>query len=162
MLAPARSVGPGFTPVGSSKTSWFAARGPDFWLAAPPPVSSSTMADIDEGDTESGGGSGAALVYPLEAGQVRKGAMAMLKGNPCKVVDYRWGASKKQPQIPGGTDTASTGGPEQRRDGARAQAGVGEAEGGGRHRAHTPAAHTGKQRSGAPRHGWPARGKAAN
>ena len=47
------------------------------------------MADIDEGDTESGGGSGAALVYPLEAGQVRKGAMAMLKGNPCKVVDYR-------------------------------------------------------------------------
>jgi len=46
------------------------------------------MADIDVGDEDTGGGSGAALVYPLEAGQVRKGAMAMLKGNPCKVVDY--------------------------------------------------------------------------
>ena len=64
------------------------------------------MADIDVGDEDTGGGSGAALVYPLEAGQVRKGAMAMLKGNPCKVVDYRWGASKKQPQIPGGTQTS--------------------------------------------------------
>jgi len=42
----------------------------------------------DDVEVDAGGGSGAALVYPLEAGQVKKGAHAMLKGFPCKVVDY--------------------------------------------------------------------------
>merc|ERR1712194_304964 len=36
---------------------------------------------------ESVGGAGASLTYPMEAGQLRKGGHAMLKGHPCKVVE---------------------------------------------------------------------------
>jgi len=34
-----------------------------------------------------GGSSGAALTYPMEAGQLRKSGHAMLKGHPCKIVE---------------------------------------------------------------------------
>ena len=43
------------------------------------------MSDAEEFDTA---GAGAADCTPLQAGEIRKGAYAMLKGKPCKVVDY--------------------------------------------------------------------------
>ena len=43
------------------------------------------MSDAEEFDTS---GAGAADCTPLQAGEIRKGAYAMLKGKPCKVVDY--------------------------------------------------------------------------
>merc|ERR1711972_1247315 len=32
--------------------------------------------------------SGAALVYPQQCGELRKGSHVMIKGKPCKIVDY--------------------------------------------------------------------------
>jgi len=42
------------------------------------------MADEEFENTDAG----ASLVYPCEAGQIRKGGYIVIKGEPCKVVDY--------------------------------------------------------------------------
>jgi len=39
----------------------------------------------DEENIAAGGDAGSSLVYPMQAGNIKKGAYAMLKGNPCKV-----------------------------------------------------------------------------
>ena len=47
------------------------------------------MGDDDEHDeTFESQDSGAAESYPIEAGQIRKGGLIMIKGRPCKVSPY--------------------------------------------------------------------------
>jgi translation initiation factor 5A len=41
----------------------------------------------EEEETFEVANAGAALVYPVEAGQIRKGGHIVIKGHPCKVVD---------------------------------------------------------------------------
>ena len=38
----------------------------------------------DEGETFEQAGAGSSLVYPLQAGALKKGGHVMLKGKPCK------------------------------------------------------------------------------
>jgi len=45
------------------------------------------MSDADDAEFDAVD-AGAADCIPKQAGEIRKGAYAMLKGNPCKVVDY--------------------------------------------------------------------------
>merc|ERR1712151_661042 len=45
------------------------------------------MAD-DEGETFEKTDAGSSLVYPLQGGELRKGSFVMIKGKPCKVIDY--------------------------------------------------------------------------
>jgi translation initiation factor 5A len=45
------------------------------------------MSDVDDAEFDSAD-AGAADCIPKQAGEIRKGAYAMLKGHPCKVVDY--------------------------------------------------------------------------
>lgn len=44
------------------------------------------MAD-DEGETFETGDAGSAHVYPMAAGELRKGSYTMIKGHPCKVAE---------------------------------------------------------------------------
>merc|ERR1719408_117225 len=43
------------------------------------------MSDVEEFEAVD---AGASHTYPMECGELRKGSYCMLKGNPCKVVDY--------------------------------------------------------------------------
>ena len=45
------------------------------------------MGDDEQEETFESTDSGASHTYPMEAGQIRKGGMIMIKGRPCKVVD---------------------------------------------------------------------------
>ena len=45
------------------------------------------MSDAEDNEFDAAD-AGAADCVPKQAGEIRKGAYAMLKGNPCKVVDY--------------------------------------------------------------------------
>merc|ERR1711865_1223081 len=47
-------------------------------------VSTDNMGDEDEDHDFATGDSGAAHVYPLAAGEIRKGSYLMIKGHPCK------------------------------------------------------------------------------
>ena len=41
----------------------------------------------DEGETFETGDAGSALVYPMQAGELRKGSHMMIKGHPCKCIE---------------------------------------------------------------------------
>merc|ERR1719263_427731 len=45
------------------------------------------MAD-DEAETFEKADAGSSHVYPLQCGELRKGSHVMIKGKPCKVIDY--------------------------------------------------------------------------
>ena len=45
------------------------------------------MADDGAEETFESTDAGSSHTYPMEAGQIRKGGMIMIKGNPCKVSD---------------------------------------------------------------------------
>ena len=42
------------------------------------------MGSSDEGEQFDAAGAGASLVYPLQAGALKKGGHVMIKGKPCK------------------------------------------------------------------------------
>ncbi|KAH0486732.1 MAG: uncharacterized protein KVP18_005031 [Porospora cf. gigantea A] len=47
------------------------------------------MSDVDHIQTEfHDAGAGASHTFPMQAGAIKKGSFVMLKGKPCKVVDY--------------------------------------------------------------------------